>query len=77
MLGGAKVGGGAWGVAWVVTVMTMPQQQQEDRWAKEREKYMDLIDLPPHDRSTTAHHCDLCLLSLQLLTCLRLLYVFL
>ena len=47
VLGGAKVGGGAWGVAWVVTVMTMPQQQQEDRWAKEREKYMDLIDLPP------------------------------
>ena len=47
MLGGAKVGGGAWGVAWVDTVMTTPQQQQEDRWAKEREKYMDLIDLPP------------------------------
>ena len=47
ILGGTKAGGGAWGLAWVNTVMQTPQQQQEDRWAEEREKYMDLVNLPP------------------------------
>lgn len=48
VLGGAKVGGGAWGLAWVDTVMEMtPQQQLEEKWAKERERYMDLITSTP------------------------------
>ena len=47
MLGGSKVGGRAWGLAWVDITMKPPHLEQEDRWAKEREKYMDLIDMPP------------------------------
>lgn len=45
VLGGAKVGSAGWGLAWVDTVLETPQRQQEDKWAKEREKYMDLIAL--------------------------------
>ena len=43
VLGGAKVGSAAWGVAWVDTVMENPQKKLEDKGAQEREKYMDLI----------------------------------
>ena len=30
MLGGTKVGGGAWGLAWVDTVMEMPSPREEE-----------------------------------------------
>ena len=43
VLGGAKVGSAAWGVAWVDTVMEVPQTHVEDQWAPERERYKDLI----------------------------------
>ena len=47
VLGGSKVGGAAWGLAWVDTVMETPELKQEDEWAKERAKYMDLIRTAP------------------------------
>lgn len=45
VLGGAKVGGGAWGLAWVDTTMEVPETI-EDRWAQERAPYQDLVSLP-------------------------------
>nr|VWP02400.1 Multicopper oxidase [Ganoderma boninense] len=47
VLGGTKVGGAAWGLAWLDTVMETPHLKQEDEWAKERAKYMDLIRTEP------------------------------
>ncbi|KAI9060085.1 hypothetical protein FKP32DRAFT_1578774 [Trametes sanguinea] len=43
VLGGTKVGGGAWGIAWVDTVMEVPPEP-EDPWTQERERYKDLLD---------------------------------
>ncbi len=47
VLGGTKVGGAAWGIAWVDTVMEVPQTPVEDEWAKERERYKDLTGSTP------------------------------
>lgn len=47
VLGGTKAGGAAWGLAWLDTVMETPHLKQEDEWAKERAKYMDLIRTAP------------------------------
>ncbi|KAI0372528.1 hypothetical protein BV20DRAFT_939758 [Pilatotrama ljubarskyi] len=45
VLGGTKVGSGAWGLAWVDTVVELPQEE-EDPWAKARARYKDLLDAP-------------------------------
>ncbi|KAI0356889.1 hypothetical protein OH77DRAFT_1400246 [Trametes cingulata] len=45
VLGGTKAGSGAWGLAWVDTVVELPQEE-EDPWAKERARYKDLLDAP-------------------------------
>ncbi|KAI0672302.1 chromatin remodelling complex Rsc7/Swp82 subunit-domain-containing protein [Trametes maxima] len=45
VLGGSKVGGGAWGLAWVDTVVETPGEEVEDRWAEERARFKDLVDV--------------------------------
>ncbi|KAI0634279.1 chromatin remodelling complex Rsc7/Swp82 subunit-domain-containing protein [Trametes polyzona] len=45
VLGGTKVGGGAWGLAWIDTALDL-SQTAEDQWAQERERYKDLMDAP-------------------------------